>query len=71
MVINISKFFIISIDNFNKLISDLGVNLTIDSQAYLCTYLVANIFAYLIIFIFIDLMIKLYFELFSGRRKYK
>lgn len=67
-LIDISKFLIIKQTHFEELISQIGVNLTVNDTSYLLTYLFANLFAYIIIFLFLTLIIKVGKLLFRKRR---
>ena len=67
MLIDITKFLIISIDQFNTIITTLNCNLTNNDPCYLATYLLVNIIAYLIIFIIIKIIIFCYYQIFSKK----
>lgn len=45
MLINVLKFFIITLDQFDQIILDLGLNLTRFDSVYLLTYIVINVYA--------------------------
>ncbi len=68
-LINISNFFIVKPNHLDEIITDLGLNLTINSELYLVTLILANIFAILIIYLFIKLILYILKKLFR-RRKY-
>lgn len=68
-LINISNFFIVKPNHLDEIITDLGLNLTINSELYLVTLILANIFAILVIYIFIKLILYILKKLFR-RRKY-
>ena len=68
-LISISNFFIVKPSHLNEIITELGLNLTINSEVYLLTLILANIFAILIIYIFIKLILFLLKKAFR-RRKY-
>lgn len=68
-LISISNFFIVKPDHLNEVISSLGLNLTVNSEVYLLTLILANIFAILIIYIFIRLILFILKKAFR-RRKY-
>lgn len=68
-LISISNFFIVKPDHLNEVISSLGLNLTVNSEIYLLTLILANIFAILIIYIFIRLILFILKKTFR-RRKY-
>lgn len=68
-LINISNFFIVKPNHLDEIITDLGLNLTINSEVYLITLILANIFAILIIYLFIKLILYILKKLFR-RRKY-
>lgn len=68
-LINISNFFIVKPNHLDEIITQLGLNLTISSEVYLLTLILANIFAVLIIYIFIKLVLFMLKKLFR-RRKY-
>ena len=71
MLIDISKFMIISQDQFNELISLYEVNLDLNSDMYLFTYLFANFLAYFLIAIFLYLIYRIVHKLMPiNRRKY-
>ncbi len=60
MVINILKFLIISTDDFNLIVTSLGLNLSTSSDMYLITYLFTNLFAFLVIYAFIKIVMLAY-----------
>ena len=68
-LIDISNFFIVKPNHLDEIITDLGLNLTINSELYLVTLILANIFAILIIYLFIKLILYILKKLFR-RRKY-
>ena len=68
-LINISNFFIVKPNHLDEIITQLGLNLTINSELYLVTLILANIFAILIIYLFIKLILYILKKLFR-RRKY-
>lgn len=68
-LINISNFFIVKPNHLDEIITQLGLNLTINSELYLVTLIIANIFAILVIYIFIKLILYILKKLFR-RRKY-
>ena len=71
MLIDISKFMIISQDQFNELISLYEVNLDLNSDMYLFTYLFANFMAYFLILVLIYLIYRFVHKLMPiNRRKY-
>ena len=71
MLIDMSKFMIISQDQFNELISLYEVNLNLNSDMYLFTYLFANFMAYFLIAIFLYLIYRIVHKLMPiNRRKY-
>lgn len=68
-LIDISNFFIVKPNHLDEIITQLGLNLTINSELYLVTLILANIFAILVIYIFIKLILYILKKLFR-RRKY-
>lgn len=68
-LIDISNFFIVKPSHLNDLILNLGLNLDTNSEVYLITLILANIFAIIVIFIFIKLILFILKKLFR-RRKY-
>ena len=68
-LIDISNFFIVKPNHLDEIITHLGLNLTINSEVYLITLILANIFAILIIYLFIKLILYILKKLFR-RRKY-
>jgi len=68
-LIDISNFFIVKPNHLDEIITQLGLNLTINSEVYLITLILANIFAILIIYLFIKLILYILKKLFR-RRKY-
>lgn len=65
MLFDLSLFLIISIENFNTLITNLGCNLTINDSCYMITYLFANFMAYFLIVFIIWLVMYFINKLFS------
>ena len=68
-LIDISNFFIVKPSHLNEIIAELNLNLSINSEVYLLTLILANIFAVLIIYLFIKLILFMPKKLFR-RRKY-
>ena len=68
-LINIANFFIVKPSHLDAIITELSLNLTINSDVYLLTLILANIFAVLIIYVFIRLILFILKKLFR-RRKY-
>lgn len=68
MLIDITKFLIISQTNFDTIISQLNCNLTINDSSYLITYLFTNFLAYFFLLVFIWLVIYLYNKIFSRKK---
>lgn len=68
MLIDITKFLIISQTNFNSIIEQLNCNLTINDSSYLITYLFANFLAYFFLLVFIWLVFYLYNKIFSRKK---
>lgn len=67
MVIDISKFLIISPANLDSILLSLGLNLQRINDYYTITLLVANIFAYLVIFMTLFIAINFYNKFLSRR----
>lgn len=67
MLFDLSLFLIISIEDFNSLITKLGCNLTINDSCYMVTYLFANFMAYFLIVFITWLVIYLISKLFSTK----
>lgn len=65
MLINITKFLIISQSQFELIITQFNCNLTINDPNYLITYLFANLLAYILIYIILKIVLVLYFKLFK------
>lgn len=68
-MIDISKFLIINIAQFNQLIDTLNLELTSNDSIYLLTYLFANLMAYIIIYLFIRIVLFCYYQIFSSKRR--
>lgn len=68
MLIDITKFLIISQSNFEILISQFNCNLTINDNNYLITYLFTNLLAYFFLLVFIWLVLYMYNKLFSRKK---
>lgn len=68
MLIDITKFLIISQANFDTIISQLNCNLTINDSSYLITYLFTNFLAYFFLLVFIWLVFYVYNKLFSNKK---
>lgn len=68
-MINILQMMIISTAIFDGMIAQLGVNLTIESDMYLITYLFTNFMAYFLIIIFIKALLGLYYKIFSKQER--
>jgi len=68
-MIDISKFLIINLEQFNQLINTLNLNLTASDSEYLLTYLYTNFMAYIIIYLFIRIVMFCYFQIFSSKRR--
>ncbi len=66
MMIDITKFLIISQSQFDSLIQFLNCDLTVNDKEYMITYLFANFFAYFLILMTISICLKIYRRL---RRK--
>ena len=66
-MIDITKFLIVSIQNFDKLILDLNLDLTISNSEYLITYLFTNFLAYYLIFLSIKTIMTCYYMIFSKK----
>lgn len=64
MLFDLSLFLIISIEDFNILINNLGCNLTINDSCYMITYLFTNFMAYFLIVIIIWLVMYFINKLF-------
>lgn len=45
MIINVLKFFIISLDQFDEILLNLGINLTRFDNTYMITYIAINTYA--------------------------
>lgn len=67
-LVDISKILIVSQDQFNELIENLGLTLSTQNPAYLATYLMANAFAYLFISFFSYLVYRICKFIFKKRR---
>lgn len=68
MLIDITKFMIISQSNFDNIVSQLNCNLTISDSNYLITYLFTNFIAYFFLLTFIWLVLYMYNKLFSRKK---
>lgn len=64
-MVDITKFLIISQDQFEDIILNFNCNLTINDPQYLYTYLFTNFLAYVIIFLSIKIIMWLYYSFFS------
>ena len=66
-MVDITKFFIVSQDQFNNIIDYLSCNINIDSDIYLITYLITNLFAIVVIYLSIKIILWIYYSFFSKR----
>lgn len=66
-MVDITKFFIVSQDQFNNIIYHLNCNINIDSDIYLITYLITNLFAIVVIYLSIKIILWIYYSFFSKR----
>lgn len=66
-MVDITKFFIVSQDQFNNIIDYLNCNINIDSDIYLITYLITNLFAIVVIYLSIKIILWIYYSFFSKR----
>ena len=72
MWIDITKFMIISIEQFNDIITHYNVSLTPLDSNYLSTYIIANIFAYFVILIMVYTLFRFVHKLMPRDwRKYR
>lgn len=69
MLIDITKFLIISQNQFETIINCFNCNLTINDQCYLITYLFTNCMAYLIIFLIIKIVMFCYYQIFDKKKR--
>lgn len=60
-MINLYTFMIIKPELLNILISSVGSNLTIESNNYMLTLLVANLVAYIVIYLVYKIAITIYY----------
>ncbi|MBO5179091.1 MAG: hypothetical protein J6B87_01935 [Clostridia bacterium] len=70
-LIDITKFFIIKQDQFEQIIEELGVNLSVNNPNYLSSLIIVNVFAYGIIFLFMYVLLKLRKRIFRKRRYFR
>lgn len=68
-MVDISKFLLISQEQFNNLILYLHLNFDQSNENYLLTYLFTNFLAYFLIIIFIVALLWCYRILFSKRAR--
>ena len=66
-MVDITKFLIISTEQFESIITHFNCNLTINDQSYLITYLFTNFLAYVIIFLSIKIVLWIYYSFFSKK----
>lgn len=66
-LIDIETFLVIKCNDLDLLIQSLNLNLTSNSELYLLTLIVCNIFAYIIIYFFIKIAIKVLKFIFKKR----
>lgn len=66
-IINLEKFFIISIDEFDNLITTLNLGLSKLDPVYMITYIIANAYAIFIIIIIVIFIFKGVNALLGGR----
>lgn len=59
-MIDISKFLIISQDDFETILTGLNCSLTISDKEYFIAYLFTNFFAYFLIIFVIVISLKIY-----------
>lgn len=62
-MIDLTKFFIISQNQFETIISFLKCNLTVADKEYIIAYLFANFFAYFLIIMTLVISFKIYRKL--------
>lgn len=67
-MIDITKFFIISQEQFETIINYLGCDLNVYDKSYLSSYIIANIFGYFMIFMSLYVILTIYFKLFSKKK---
>lgn len=68
-LINIELFLIIKSTQLNELITNLNLNLSVDSELYLATLVLVNIFAYLVMYLFVKLIFIIQKKIFRGMRR--
>ena len=69
MLIDITKFLIISQNQFDVIINSLNCNLTIADPCYLVSYLFVNFMAYVIIYLVIKIVMFCYYQIFSNNKR--
>ena len=67
-MVDITKFFIISQDQFQVIIDYLGCDLNVFDKSYLASYIIANAFGYFMILISLYVIFTIYYKLFHKRR---
>lgn len=67
-MVDITKFFIITQDQFNNALQYLNCDLTIYDKNYFSAYIIANIFGYIIIFMSLYIILTIYFKLFAKKK---
>jgi len=67
-MVDITKFFIISPEQFQTVLEYLNCNITVYDKNYFSSYIMANIFGYFIIFMSLYVILTLYYKLFSKRK---
>lgn len=63
MMIDITKFFIVSQNQFDMILSFLNCELLVTDKEYTITYLFANMFAYFLIIFTLVISLKIYRKL--------
>ena len=70
MLIDVTKFLIVSQSSFNSIIGQFDCNLSINDPCYLITYLFVNFLAYFFLLVFIWLVLYMYNKIFSSKRRW-
>lgn len=67
-MVDITKFFIITQDQFNGVLQYLNCDLTVLDKNYFSAYIMANIFGYIVIFMSLYIILSIYFKLFARKK---
>lgn len=67
-MVDITKFFIITQDQFDSVLQYLNCDLNIYDKNYFSAYIMANFFGYFVIFMSFYVILTIYFKLFARKK---